>query len=45
MHQAQVAPITNGSRNVKYIENKTPNQARDQIANVLNFIIDLGPYC
>ncbi|GAH84691.1 unnamed protein product, partial [marine sediment metagenome] len=45
MHQAHVAPITNGSRNVRYIENKTPNQASDQIATVLNFINDLGPYC
>jgi hypothetical protein len=43
-HQAQVAPITKGSRNVRYIENNTPNNAsahRRIVAALFHF---LGPY-
>jgi len=43
MHQAHVAPITNGSMNVRYMENRIPINAINQTEIELNLRIDLGP--
>lgn len=43
MHHIQVAPITNGSKNVRYIENRTPNHAMSHIARERIFFIFLEP--
>ena len=42
-HQAQVAPITKGSRKVRYIENTIPNNVNPQRLNILIFRHFLSP--
>ena len=44
MHQAQVAPIINGSRKVRYIENSAPTNEITQVATAAYHLHPFGPY-
>ena len=39
IHHMQVAPMTNGSRNVRYVENSTPNMHIPHMASTANFLM------